>query len=56
MSDQLFTGSKIRLLKTVDNFTKLSPVIGVRHSYKGSDVVLTSEKAVFIWITQSNQS
>lgn len=46
MSDQLFTGSKIRLLTIVDNFSKLSPAIGVGYSYKGYDVVNTLEKAV----------
>ena len=46
MSDQLFTGTKLRLLTIVDNFTKISPSIGVRYSYKGADVVLTLEKLV----------
>ena len=51
MSDQLFTGTKIRLLTIVDNFTKLSPAIGVGFSYKGYDVVLTLEKAVALYGT-----
>lgn len=49
MSDQLFTGSKIRLLTIVDNFTKISPAIGVGFSYKGYDVVMTLEKAVALY-------
>ena len=46
MSDHLFTGSKIRLLTIVDNYTKISPAIGVGRNYKGTDVVMTLEKAV----------
>jgi putative transposase len=46
MSDQLFTGAKIRLLTIVDNYTKLSPAIGVGTHYKGADVVFTLERAV----------
>jgi putative transposase len=44
MSDQLFTGVKIRLLTI--NFTKLSPAIGVGYHYKGADVVFTLQKAI----------
>jgi transposase InsO family protein len=39
LSDQLFDGRKIRVLAIIDNFTRLSPALDVRHSYKGSDVV-----------------
>ena len=46
MSDHLFTGSKIRLLTIVDNYTKISPAIGVGSNYRGTDVVMTLEKAV----------
>jgi putative transposase len=48
MSDQLFTGQKLRILTIVDNFTKLSPIIDVGFSYKGSNVVLALEKATVI--------
>lgn len=34
MTDNLFTGEKIRVLTVVDNFTKVSPVIDVKFSYK----------------------
>ncbi len=30
MSDNLFTGERIRVLTVVDNFTKISPVIDVK--------------------------
>ena len=46
MSDQLFTGVKIRLLTIIDNYTKQSLSIGVGYSYKAVDVVNTLEKAV----------
>ena len=44
LSDQLFDGRKIRVLAIIDNFTRLSPALDVRHSYKGSDVVDTLER------------
>ena len=44
LSDQLFDGRKIRVLAIVDNFTRLSPALDVRHTYKGSDVVDTLER------------
>jgi putative transposase len=43
--DQLFDGRKIRLLTIVDTFTRLSPAIDVRQSYRGADVVATLERA-----------
>src|SRR4029077_7065333 len=43
--DQLFDGRKIRVLTVVDTFTRLSPAIDVRHSYRGADVVETLERA-----------
>jgi putative transposase len=43
--DQLFDGRKIRILTVVDTFTRLSPAIDVRHSYRGSDVVATLDQA-----------
>src|SRR5690606_8172864 len=44
LSDQLFDGRKIRVLSIVDNFTRLSPALDVRFSYRGSDVVDTLER------------
>lgn len=44
LSDQLFDGSKIRILTIVDAFTKVSPAIDVRSRYTGSDVVSTLER------------
>jgi len=43
VSDQLFDGRRIRILTIVDAFTKISPAVSVRRSYKGSDVVDTLE-------------
>ena len=42
--DQLFDGRKIRALTIVDTFTRLSPAIDVRQSYRGDDVVATRER------------
>lgn len=49
MSDNLFTGQRIRVLTMIDNFTKVSPVIDVRSSYKGIDVVNSLKKATLIY-------
>jgi putative transposase len=43
--DQLFDGRKIRVLTVVDTFTRLSPAIDARHSYRGADVVEALELA-----------
>jgi len=43
--DQLFDGRKIRVLTIVDTFTRLSPAIDVRQSYRSADVVATLEGA-----------
>ena len=37
--DQLATGRKIRILTVVDTFSRFSPIIDPRFSYKGPDVV-----------------
>jgi putative transposase len=42
--DQLFDGRKIRVLTVIDTFTRLSPAIDVRQSFRGSDVVATLER------------
>ncbi|WP_294310153.1 IS3 family transposase [uncultured Sphingomonas sp.] len=44
LSDQLFDGRKIRVLSIVDNFTRVSPALDVRASYRGSDVVETLDR------------
>ena len=44
LSDQLFDGRKIRVLTIVDNFTRVSPAIDVRTSYRGADVVATLDR------------
>ena len=43
--DQLFDGRRIRVLTIIDTFTRLSPAIEVRQSFRGSDVVETLERA-----------
>lgn len=42
--DQLATGTKIRILTIVDTFSRFSPVIDPRLSYRGEDVVQTLER------------
>jgi len=39
MHDELFDGRRIRVFTVVDNFSRVSPVIGVRSGYRGGDVV-----------------
>ena len=48
LSDQLFDGRKIRVLTIVDNFTRVSPAIDVRLSYRGVDVVATLERVATV--------
>jgi putative transposase len=43
--DQLATGRKIRVLTVVDTFSRFSPVVDPRFSYRGEDVVETLERA-----------
>lgn len=42
--DQLATGRRIRVLTIVDTFTRYSPAVDPRFSYKGQDVVETLER------------
>jgi len=42
--DQLATGKKIHVLTTVDTFSRFSPVIDPRFSYRAEDVVQTLEQ------------
>ncbi len=43
--EQLVTGRKIRVLTVVDTFSRFSPVVDPRFSYKGENVVQTLERA-----------
>ena len=43
--DQLATGRKIRVLTVVDTFSRFSPVVDPRFSYRGEDVVAALERA-----------
>ena len=42
--DQLATGKKIRVLTVVDTFSRFSPILDPRLSYRGEDVVASLEK------------
>ncbi len=42
--DQLATGGKLRILTIVDTFSRFSPAVDARFSYKGRDVVETLER------------
>ena len=42
--DQLFDGTKLRMLTIIDTLTRLSPAVGVRQSFRGKDVVETLER------------
>ncbi len=42
--DQLATGRKIRVLTVVDIFSRFSPAVDPRFSYRGEDVVVTLER------------
>lgn len=44
LSDHLFDGRKIRVLSIIDNFSRKSPALDVRMSYRGDDVVQTLER------------
>ena len=43
--DQLATGRKLRILTVVDTYSRLSPVVDPRFSYRGEDVVATLKQA-----------
>lgn len=42
--DQLPAGKKIRVLTIVDTFSRFSPAVEPRFSFRGADVVKTSER------------
>ena len=43
--DQMATGHKIRVLTAVDTFSRFSPAVDPRFSYRGEDAVATLERA-----------
>lgn len=45
VSDQLYTGQKLRLLTIVDNYTRFCPAIGIGLTYKATKVIDTLEQA-----------
>ena len=49
MADQLFDGRRLRILTIVDAFSRLSPAIDVRQSYRGADVVDTLERVTKVY-------
>jgi len=44
--DQLATGKKIRVLTVVDTYSRFSPIVDPRFSYRGEDVVLGFRKGL----------
>jgi transposase InsO family protein len=42
--DQLATGKKLRILTIVDTWSRFSPAVDPRYSYRGEDVVATLER------------
>jgi putative transposase len=46
MADELFDGRRLRLLTIVDNFSRVSPFIGVGRRYSAYDVVCALDAAV----------
>ena len=42
--DQLATGRKLRILTIVDTYSRFSPAVNPRFSYRGEDVVLALER------------
>jgi putative transposase len=48
LSDQLFDGRKIRVLSIIDDFTRVSPALDVRTSYRGADVVETLDRVAAV--------
>ena len=53
--DQLATGRKIRVLTIVDTFSRFSPGVDPRFSYRGEDVVLTLERICkTVWLSQDD--
>ena len=49
LADQLFDGTRFRVLTIVDAYTKVSPAIDVRQRYRGADVVETLERVTALY-------
>ncbi len=49
MADQQFDGRRLRILTIVDAYSRLSPAIDVRQSYRGVDVVDTLERVTKVY-------
>lgn len=49
MSDQLFDGTRLRILTIVDAYTRLSPAVDARFRYKGGDVVATLDRVTKVY-------
>ena len=50
--DQLATGKKIRVLTVVDTFSRFSPILHPRFSYRGEDVVASLERPAQLLATR----
>ena len=46
VADNLFDGTRLKILTVVDTYTRLSPAIGVGKSYKAMDVISTLDSAI----------
>jgi putative transposase len=44
-ADQLFDGRRMRILTTVDNYSRICPILDVGYNYKAVDVVASLNKA-----------
>lgn len=44
MPDQLPNGKKLRILTMVDTFSRYVPVLALRYSYRGEDVLATLDR------------
>ncbi len=47
--DQLATGRKIRVLTVIDTFSRFSPIVDPRFSYRAEDVVAALEQTCGVW-------
>jgi len=64
MSDQLFDGTRLRILTIIDAYTRFSPAGEARKSFKADDVVKTLERVLrrygvpkrSAWTTARNSS
>lgn len=56
IADQLLGGRRIRVLTIVDNYSRVSPFIGVGFAYKGYDVEEALRTGEAIWGAQKNST